>query len=209
MAKTLGKYVIIWMIAGVFSSLTFEKAEAHQGILKKEDTGESVMELQEALIHMGYLHSDATGYYGPLTAEAVQQFQSDFGLGVDGISGANTLRKLEDVRKIAQAVHGEARGESFEGQVAVAAVIRNRLDSPDFPSTVQEVITERNAFTAVQDGQYYLEPNASAYQAVKEAWRGNDPSQGSHYYYNPVIATSDWIHTRTNKLQIGKHVFAD
>ncbi|SDI18805.1 cell wall hydrolase [Alteribacillus bidgolensis] len=209
MEKAIWKQVVIWMMAGMFFSVVIENAEAYQGALKKEDRGASVKELQEVLINMGYLHSNATGYYGPLTDEAVQQFQNDFGLGVDGISGANTLRKVEDVKRIAQTVHGEARGESFEGQVAVAAVIRNRLNSPQFPETVEEVITERNAFTAVQDGQYYLEPNTAAYQAVREAWRGRDPSQGSHYYYNPVIATSDWILTRTTKLQIGKHVFAN
>ncbi|MFZ4452433.1 cell wall hydrolase [Salibacterium aidingense] len=193
----------------LFLSVFIPYVEAHEGTLQKEDKGASVKELQHSLINMGYLHTNATGYYGSLTYNAVQQFQSDFGLTVDGMTGINTQQKLNEVNKLARVVHGEARGETFEGQVAVAAVIQNRLQSPEFPETVEEVITEKNAFTAVQDGQYNLEPDPTAYRAVKEAWNGYDPSRGSHYYYNPVLATSEWIWTRTENLQIGKHVFAD
>ncbi|MFC5628727.1 cell wall hydrolase [Aliibacillus thermotolerans] len=178
-------------------------------ILEKGNEGPSVVQLQETLIHMGYLHTNATGYYGTYTTEAVKAFQQEFGLLADGKSGPQTLSELENVRKIAKAVHGEARGESFEGQVAVAAVIRNRLLSPEFPSTVDGVIKQKNAFTAVQDGQYYLDPSPTAFRAVREAWRGWDPSYGSHYYYNPNLATSEWIYTRTVSHQIGNHVFAN
>ncbi|WP_026700813.1 cell wall hydrolase [Salibacterium aidingense] len=193
----------------LFFIVFIPQVEAHEGLLQKEDEGPAVTELQQSLINMGYLHTNATGYYGPLTYNAVQQFQSDFGLAVDGMTGENTRKKLTEVNKMARVVHGEARGEAFKGQVAVAAVIHNRLQSSEFPGTVNEVITQKNAFTAVQDGQYKLEPNQTAFRAVKEAWNGYDPSMGSHYYYNPVLATSDWIWSRTENLQIGKHVFAD
>ncbi|MGY4689966.1 cell wall hydrolase [Salibacterium sp. K-3] len=185
------------------------QVEAHKDLLQQEEEGPEVTELQQSLIHMGYLHTNPTGYYGPLTNNAVQEFQGDFGLAVDGKAGENTLQKLNEVNKLARVVHGEARGETFEGQVAVAAVIHNRIQSSEFPETIEKVIKEKNAFTAVQDGQYNLTPDRTAYRAVKEAWNGYDPSKGSHYYYNPVLATSDWIWTRSENLQIGKHVFAD
>ncbi|SDH83482.1 N-acetylmuramoyl-L-alanine amidase [Alteribacillus persepolensis] len=200
---------VVLMSALMCFILSTERMQGESSVLKKEDRGKEVVELQQTLINMGYLHSNATGYYGPLTTEAIKQFQRDFGLLIDGIAGTNTTQQLEDVRKIAKVVHGEARGESFNGQVAVAAVIKNRLQSPEFPGTVEGVIKEKNAFTAVADGQYHLEPNAEAYRAVKDAWQGTDPSQGAHYYYNPVLATSEWIFTRTTQKQIGNHVFAN
>ncbi|SFE80096.1 cell wall hydrolase [Alteribacillus iranensis] len=209
MEKMTSKLAIIFLFTGLLLTGFENQTEASGGMLKVEDRGPTVEELQHTLIQMGYLHTDATGYYGTATEEAVKQFQSDFGLEADGVSGPNTLHEMENVRKIAQAVHGEARGESFEGQVAVASVIRNRMLSPEFPASVDEVIKQKNAFTAVRDGQYYLEPNATSYKAVKEAWQGWDPSGGSHYYYNPEIATSEWIFTRTVNLEIGNHVFAN
>lgn len=109
---------------------------------------------------------------------------------------------------MARTVHGEARGEIFEGKVAVAAVIMNRVQSRAFPGSTYGVIFQRNAFTAVNDGQYWLTPNASAYRAVREAAKGWDPSSGATYYYNPVTATDQWIFTRSTIKKIGKHVFA-
>ncbi|NLC76852.1 MAG: LysM peptidoglycan-binding domain-containing protein [Clostridia bacterium] len=114
----------------------------------------------------------------------------------------------QDKRYLAQAVYGEARGDSFEGQVAVAAVILNRLKSPDFPNTIQGVIFQPLAFTAVQDGQFYLEPDATAWRAVEEALAGRDPSGGALYYWNPATATSSWIWSRPIIKRIGNHVFA-
>ncbi|SFP45867.1 cell wall hydrolase [Salibacterium halotolerans] len=195
--------------AVLFFIVFVPQIEAQEDLLQQGEKGPAVTKLQQSLIYMEYLHTNPTGYYGPLTNNAVQKFQSDFGLAVDGKAGENTLQKLDEVNKLARIVHGEARGETFKGQVAVAAVVHNRIQSSEFPGTVEGVITEKNAFTAVQDGQYNLEPDRTAYRAVKEAWNGYDPSKGSHYYYNPVLATSDWIWTRTKNLQIGKHVFAD
>ncbi|HHY60197.1 MAG TPA: LysM peptidoglycan-binding domain-containing protein [Clostridia bacterium] len=114
----------------------------------------------------------------------------------------------QDKRLMAQMVYGEARGESFEGQVAVAAVILNRLNSPDFPDTIPGVLFQPGAFTAVQDGQFYLEPNATAFRAVEEALAGRDPTGGALYYWNPAKATSRWIWTRSIIKRIGNHVFA-
>jgi len=113
-----------------------------------------------------------------------------------------------EIELLARTVHGEARGESFEGQVAVAAVILNRLKSYDFPNTVLEVVYQPRAFTAVDDGQINMHPDLSAYEAVGEALRGWDPSDGALYYFNPDISTSRWIWSRTPIKRIGNHVFA-
>ncbi len=112
-----------------------------------------------------------------------------------------------DIQILANAVYGEARGEPYEGQVAVAAVILNRIDSPSFPNTAAGVIFEPGAFTAVADGQIYLTPNEKAKEAVLDAINGWDPSSNALYYFNPVTATSDWIWSRPQIKQIGKHIF--
>lgn len=113
-----------------------------------------------------------------------------------------------DIKLMANAVYGEARGESFQGQVAVAAVILNRVNSKTFPNTVSGVIFEPRAFTAVADGQIWLEPNESAKKAVQDAINGMDPSDGCIYYFNPDTATSGWIWSRPQYKKIGKHIFA-
>ncbi|MDF2927258.1 MAG: sleB [Paenibacillaceae bacterium] len=112
-----------------------------------------------------------------------------------------------DIRMMANAVYGEARGEPYEGQVAVAAVILNRVKSPSFPNTASGVIFQPGAFTAVADGQIWLTPNENAQKAVKDAIGGWDPSGGCTYYFNPDTATSKWIWTRPQVKRIGKHIF--
>jgi len=112
-----------------------------------------------------------------------------------------------DIQLMANAVYGEARGEPYEGQVAVAAVILNRVESPTFPNTIAGVIFEPRAFTAVADGQIYLEPNETAQQAVLDAINGWDPSNNAEYYFNPETATSSWIWSRPQIKKIGKHIF--
>jgi|SRR5690554_2099514 len=114
----------------------------------------------------------------------------------------------EEVELLARAVYSEARGESFQGQVAVASVIINRVKHHDFPNSVNGVIYEPWAFTAVHDGQFWLTPNQTAYDAVNEALAGNDPTHGAVFYYNPVTATNQWIKARPIITQIGNHVFA-
>lgn len=108
---------------------------------------------------------------------------------------------------LAQVVYGEARGESYNGQVAVAAVVLNRMESEEFPNTMHGVVFQKNAFTCVNDGQYYLRPNRTAYQAALDAMHGADPTDGCLYYWNPVTATSSWIWTRSIETTIGNHVF--
>jgi N-acetylmuramoyl-L-alanine amidase len=112
-----------------------------------------------------------------------------------------------DLELLARAVFAEARGESFEGQVAVAAVILNRLETAGFPKTIREIIYQPRAFTAVDDGQINLEPDQTAYEAARKALEGSDPSEGSLYYWNPDISTSRWIWTRDIIKRIGNHLF--
>ena len=112
-----------------------------------------------------------------------------------------------DRKLMANAVYGEARGEPYIGQVAIAAVILNRTKSPNFPDTPAGVIFEPRAFTAVADGQIWLEPNEKARKAVQDALKGWDPTGGCTYYFNPATATSKWIWSRPQVKRIGKHIF--
>lgn len=123
---------------------------------------------------------------------------------------ATTMPEItdEEIDLLARAVYSEARGEPFHGQVAIAAVILNRVEHESFPDAIDEVIFQPAAFTAVQDGQFWLSPDSTAYAAVKEALTGSDPSGGAIYYYNPATATSKWIYSRPVITTIGKHVFA-
>lgn len=112
-----------------------------------------------------------------------------------------------DIQLMANAVYGESRGEPYTGQVAVAAVILNRVNSANFPNTVSGVIFEPRAFTAVADGQIWLTPNEKAKKAVLEAINGLDPTGNALYYFNPDTATSGWIWGRPQIKRIGKHIF--
>jgi N-acetylmuramoyl-L-alanine amidase len=190
------------------------KAEAAPMLAYGSQNGD-VWDLQFRLSTRGYLSVQSTGYYGSMTEKAVRKFQRDYGLRVDGIAGPKTWEKLKKVSvnkyeldKLARLIHGEARGEPFKGQVAVGAVVMNRLQSPKFPDTIHEVIFEPGAFTAVDDGQYFLTPSKTAYRAALEAVKGWDPTYNSLYYFNPDTATSKWIWTRPQTLKIGKHIFA-
>ncbi|MDW0109097.1 spore cortex-lytic enzyme [Sporosarcina aquimarina] len=115
----------------------------------------------------------------------------------------------DDLKLLANAVYGESRGEPYEGQVAVAAVILNRIEHPDFPNTVGGVIFQPGAFTAVSDGQIWLTPNERAKEAVIDAMNGWDPSENAIYYFNPVTATSKWIWSRPQIKKIGLHIFCN
>lgn len=177
--------------------------------------------VQQKLKELGYYSGSVDGVYGQGTRNAVIAFQKANGLTADGVVGQNTARALgislntqqvaqssSDLYLLAKTVYAEARGEPYEGQVAVAAVILNRVESPDFPNTIAEVVYQPWAFTAVHDGQINLEPNETAYSAARDAMNGWDPTYGCLYYYNASTATSKWIFSRTTVVTIGKHVFA-
>lgn len=174
-------------------------------------------EVQLRLQELGYYDGAINGLYDDATVIAIKEFQSDNGIYVSGAVGGVTANALgiymseqesNDLYLLAKCIHAEARGESYIGQVAVGAVILNRVASPDFPDSIYGVIYQPWAFTAVHDGQINLEPEASAYQAATDALNGWDPTYGSLYYYNPRTATSSWIFNRQTVTVIGKHVFA-
>ncbi|CAJ1001774.1 N-acetylmuramoyl-L-alanine amidase [Brevibacillus aydinogluensis] len=184
-------------------------------LLKQGSKGGDVWDLQYRLQVLGYYQQPLDGKFGPHTRQAVKQFQRNYGLVADGIAGRNTWRTLkkvsvnrEEMILLARLVHAEARGEPYVGQVAVAAVVMNRLQSPQFPHTIKGIIFEPYAFTAVDDGQFWLAPNQTAYRAAYDAVRGWDPSGGALYYFNPATATSRWIWSRPQIKRIGQHIFA-
>ncbi len=182
-------------------------------------------EVQTVLKKWGYYTGKVDGINGPLTKEAVKRFQRKYGLAADGVVGPLTASKMglrvkggsssgagsynnNDLYLLAKLVHSEARGESYTGQVAVAAVVLNRVDDSRFPNTIAGVIYQPWAFTAINDGQFNLEPNQTAYQAAKDAMNGWDPTYGAVYYYNPRTATSAWIRSTKTVTVIGQHVFS-
>ena len=174
-------------------------------------------QIQQKLKDLGYYFGSVDGIYGNATRNAVVAFQKANGLTADGVAGPKTIAALglnfnsvtsSDLYLLAKCVHAEARGEPYVGQVAVAAVILNRVKDAAFPNTISGVIYQPWAFTAVNDGQINLEPNSTAYQAAQDALNGWDPTYGCLYYYNPTTATSKWIFSRQTVVTIGKHVFA-
>lgn len=179
-------------------------------------------EVQTVLKKWGYYTGSVDGINGPLTKAAVKKFQRKYGLTADGVVGPLTASKMglrvkgsssssynnNDLYLLAKLVHSEARGESYTGQVAVAAVVLNRVDDSRFPNTIAGVIYQPWAFTAINDGQFNLEPNNTAYQAARDAMNGWDPTYGAVYYYNPRTATSSWIRSTKTVTVIGQHVFS-
>lgn len=208
------KIIVSFWIAIFLSTSLIPVAESAADLRAGSRNGD-VWDLQYRLHTIGYYPDRIDGIFGTKTRSAVTRFQHDYGLQPDGIVGPATWRALkrvsanaDELTLLARAVYSEARGEPYVGQVAVAAVIMNRLRSADFPNTIAGVIFQPWAFTAVHDGQFWLTPNAASYQAALDALRGWDPTNGALYYFNPQTATSSWIWSRQQTGKIGRHVFA-
>lgn len=196
-------------------------------IINAKSSASDVKLVQKKLKNWGYYSGSVDGIYGPKTKSAVRLFQKRNGLTVDGIVGNKTLAAMgisqsmlsggssqvsgyssSDVKLLARLIYAEARGESYQGQVAVGAVVLNRVKSSSFPNTISGVIYQPYAFTCVNDGQINLSPNTTAMNAARDAMNGWDPTYGCLYYYNPKVATSSWIYSRPTVVTIGNHVFA-
>lgn len=219
-AVVLAAVIIPVLLFGVQDSSSVEES----AVLKVGSSGSQVKTLQTKLNNWGYDAGTADGIFGSKTQAAVKRFQQKNGLVVDGIVGAKTAAALgmtlssssssnssyssQDVYLLAKCIHAEARGEPYIGQVAVGAVVLNRVKSSSFPNSISGVIYQPYAFTAVIDGQMNLEPNDTAYNAARDAMNGWDPTNGCIYYYNPATATSSWIWSRPVMITIGKHNFA-
>ena len=222
--KIISVLIFVFVIGiGVSTTiLPYNVTTVHAAVLKQGSRGSTVRTLQQKLKNWGYYTGSVDGIYGSKTTSAVKYFQRKNGLKVDGIAGPKTLAAAglfssssstssysdADINLLARLIYGEARGESYVGQVAVGAVVMNRIKSPSFPNTMAGVIYQKYAFTAVDDGQINLTPNATARKAALDAMNGWDPSYGAIYYYNPATATSQWIFTRKTTVTIGRHVFA-
>ena len=198
-----------------------QPAEAEAAALKRGSTGSLVRQVQTKLKNWGYYSGSVDGIYGSQTVSAVKFFQRRNGLTQDGIVGTRTAAAMgirltssgaggyssSDEYLLARCIYGEARGEPYTGQVAVGAVVLNRVKSSSFPNTIAGVIYQRGAFTAVDDGQINLTPNETALKAARDALAGWDPTNGCLYYFNPNTATSAWIWSREIRLTIGRHHF--
>lgn len=203
--------------------LTLTLTQAQSAVLSMGSRGEKVALIQQRLKEWGYYTGAVDGIFGRGTHNAVIQFQRKNGLSVDGQVGRKTaaamgisltgtvsaaLYQESELSLLARLVSGEARGEPYIGQVAVAAVVLNRVRSDSFPDTISGVIFQPGAFDAVWDGQFDLTPTDSCIRAARDALNGWDPTGGCVYYYNPSTATNEWIWTRQVQLTIGQHAFA-
>ena len=206
-----------------FQNITRQTISSVNGVEEVYAATADTKQVQTVLKKWGYYTGNVDGINGPKTKAAVKKFQKKYGLTADGIVGPATAAKMglkvsgytssstynnNDVYLLAKLVHSEARGETYKGQVAVAAVVLNRVKDSRFPNTIAGVIYQPWAFTAVNDGQFNLEPNSTAYQAAKDAMNGWDPTYGAVYYYNPKTATSSWIRNTKTVCTIGQHVFS-
>ena len=204
----------------IFSNIPEENEV--EALSKYGSRGSEVTQIQTKLKRWGYYNGNIDGIYGSQTVEAVKYFQRKNNLAVDGIAGKNTLEAMgifnsssssssssnsSDLNLLARVVYGEARGEPYTGQVAVAAVVLNRVKSSSFPNTISGVVYQSGAFDAVKDGQINLTPNSTAKKAAQDALNGWDPSYGAIYYFNPSTATNKWIWSRPATVTIGNHRF--
>lgn len=202
--------------------IAFSTPAADAALSKTGSRGEEVRQIQQKLLNWGYYSGKVDGIYGIETKNAVVYFQRKNGLISDGIAGPATLRAMglasntqtnagpysqSDIDLLANLISAESRGEPFEGQVAVGAVILNRVEHPSFPDTLAGVAYQPGAFTAITDGQIKEKVADSARRAAKEALNGSDPSGGAIYYFNPDKTSNKWIRTRPVIKRIGAHLF--
>lgn len=204
----------------LLTAALFVPAHIVDALSRIGSTGQEVRNIQTRLKSWGYYDYSIDGIYGWRTANAVKRFQSKHGLMPDGVAGPATLEKIglptgssasgsyeANVALLARIINGEARGEPYEGQVAVGAVVLNRVKHPSFPNSIAGVIYQPGAFTAVDDGQINAQMHNTVYSAARDALNGWDPTNGAIYYYNPRTATNAWIRSRPVVKTIGKHVF--
>ncbi|WP_246578993.1 spore cortex-lytic enzyme [Clostridium algidicarnis] len=227
-----GKYMVLYIIMILstyyISSLVLPISYKEAGAISYSygSKGSVVTDIQSRLKRWGYYSGSVDGIYGYQTYNAVKKFQGKNGLNVDGVVGDATLAALgivssptssqdnssknynnQDVMLLARLINGEARGEPYEGQVAVGAVIMNRTRDSRFPSTIAGVVYQPGAFTAIVDGQVNANMEQNSINAARDALNGWDPSGGAVYYFNPNTATNEWIWSRPLIKVIGKHRF--
>lgn len=223
--KISKKIFIIGIVFLIFISYNiFFRNNEIMALSKYGSTGSEVTQIQTKLKRWGYYSGSIDGIYGSQTLAAVKWFQSKNGLTVDGIAGKQTLEAMgiytsstttstsatannNDLNLLSRIIYAESRGEPYTGQVAVGAVVLNRVKSSSFPNSVAGVIYQTGAFDAVSDGQINMSPDTTSKKAAQDALNGWDPSYGAIYYFNPATATNKWIWSRPMTVTIGKHRF--
>ncbi len=207
----------VLFVLNIAAILFVERAGAAS--YKKGSSGDMVSQIQTALKNQGFYGGNVDGVFGSGTETALKGFQKEYGLTPDGKAGPATLKALGlsqsttqnadsgDTDLLARLISAEARGEPYSGQVAVGAVVLNRVNSPIFPNTIAGVIYQNGAFTCITDGQFNEPVSESAYRAARDAMNGVDPCGGAIYYFNPATASSNWIWSRPLIVVIGKHRF--
>lgn len=223
MKKKIIFFTLIFVSILLLSFIIIQKYSIVKALSRYGSNGDEVKQIQTKLKNWGYYYGEVDGIYGSKTLSAVKSFQKKNGLTVDGIAGTQTLNAMgitsssnnsntsnnnsSNVNLLSHLIYGEARGESYVGQVAVGAVIMNRVASSSFPNTISGVIYQSGAFDAVSDGQINMTPDSTAKKAAQDAINGWDPSYGAIYYFNPNTATNSWIWSRPVTVTIGKHRF--
>ena len=220
--KIIGFIAVMLLVISFIMVLAIKNTEV-LALSKYGSRGSEVRTIQDKLKRWGYYTGSVDGIYGSQTVSAVKKFQQKNGLTVDGIAGTKTLTAMgimssssssgsssnnsSNVNLLARAIYGEARGEPYTGQVAVGAVVMNRVKNSSFPNTISGVVYQSGSFDVVSDGQINLTPNSTAKKAAQDAINGWDPSYGAIYYFNPNTATSAWIWSRPVTVVIGNHRF--
>lgn len=226
--KILKMISVIILLISAISVVTLiyknnKESETVEALSKYGSRGSEVTQIQRKLKRWGYYSGSVDGIYGTQTVNAVKYFQRKNGLTADGIAGPATLKAMgitsssssssssssysSNLNLLSRVIYGEARGEPYTGQVAVGAVVMNRIKSSSFPNTLSGVVYQSGAFDAVKDGQVNLTPDSTARKAAQDAMNGWDPSYGAIYYFNPSTATNKWIWSRPMTVTIGKHRF--
>lgn len=228
--ETRSKKQILWQVvaiilinAMVITAIAYSYQQSSETLSRLGSRGEEVRQVQRKLRELGLYSGKVDGIYGTGTQKAVRQFQKNCGLSADGIAGPKTLLYLglkggsssggtsgynsSDIYLLAKVIGAEARGESYTGQVAVGAVVLNRVRHSSFPDSISGVVYQNGAFSAVTDSNWSVSPDDTAKKAARDAINGWDPTGGAIYYYNPAKTSNKWIRTRPVVTTIGKHVF--
>ena len=227
--KPRSRVNLLWQIVAiilvnviVITAIAYTYAETRQTLSQLGSRGQEVRQIQQKLRQLGLYSGSVDGVYGTATQKAVRQFQKNCGITADGIAGPKTLLYLglsssgsssaggyssSDVYLLARIIGAEARGESYVGQVAVGAVVLNRVRHSSFPDTIAGVVYQSGAFSAVRDSNWNVAPNETAKKAARDAINGWDPTGGAIYYYNPAKTSNQWIRKRPVVTTIGRHVF--
>lgn len=220
--KYIWRIFVILLLNVLVIAAVIKAGSSVETLSKVGSTGTEVRQIQTKLKQWGYYKGTVDGVYGSGTKSAVVSFQRKNGLNADGVAGPATLAKIgvrttggggvggfsaSDVNLLARVISAESRGEPYTGQVAVGAVILNRINHPSFPNTLAGVIYQPGAFSCLDDGGINAQVSDSAYKAARDAMNGWDPCGGAIYYYNPAKTTNKWIWARPVIVVIGKHRF--